>query len=125
MQKPKQFFGAARKIEHGGSLTILATALIETGSKMDEVIFEEFKGTGNMELQLDRRLANRRIYPAIDLVSSSTRRDDLLLSPDVLQRMNILRLYINDMNTEEAMSELLKRMRGTKDNEEFLSSMNR
>jgi transcription termination factor Rho len=125
MQKPKQFFGAARKIEHGGSLTILATALIETGSKMDEVIFEEFKGTGNMELQLDRRLANRRIYPAIDLVASSTRRDDLLLSPDVLQRMNILRLYINDMNTEEAMSELLKRMRGTKDNEEFLSSMNR
>ena len=125
MQKPKQFFGAARKIENGGSLTILATALIETGSKMDEVIFEEFKGTGNMELQLDRRLANKRIYPAIDLVASSTRRDDLLLSPDVLQRMNILRLYINDMNTEEAMSELLKRMRGTKDNEEFLASMNR
>ncbi|MBW7951804.1 MAG: transcription termination factor Rho [Chitinophagales bacterium] len=125
MQKPKQFFGAARKIENGGSLTILATALIETGSKMDEVIFEEFKGTGNMELQLDRRLANKRIYPAIDLVSSSTRRDDLLLQPDVLQRMNILRLYINDMNTEEAMSELLKRMRGTKDNEEFLASMNR
>jgi transcription termination factor Rho len=125
MQKPKQFFGAARKIEHGGSLTIIATALVETGSKMDEVIFEEFKGTGNMELQLDRRLANRRIFPAIDLVSSSTRRDDLLLSPDVLQRMNILRLFINDMNTEEAMSELLKRMRGTKDNEEFLASMNR
>jgi transcription termination factor Rho len=125
MQKPKQFFGAARKIEHGGSLTILATALIETGSKMDEVIFEEFKGTGNMELLLDRRLANKRIYPAIDLVGSSTRRDDLLLSADVLQRMNILRLYINDMNTEEAMSELLKRMRGTKDNEEFLASMNR
>jgi transcription termination factor Rho len=125
MQKPKQFFGAARKIEFGGSLTILATALIETGSKMDEVIFEEFKGTGNMELLLDRRLANKRIYPAIDLVGSSTRRDDLLLSPDVLQRMNILRLYINDMNTEEAMSELLKRMRGTKDNEEFLASMNR
>lgn len=125
MQKPKQFFGAARKIENGGSLTILATALIETGSKMDEVIFEEFKGTGNMELQLDRRLANKRIFPAIDLVGSSTRRDDLLLDKDVLQRMNILRLYINDMNTEEAMSELLKRMRGTKDNEEFLASMNR
>ncbi len=125
MQKPKQFFGAARKIEHGGSLTILATALIETGSKMDEVIFEEFKGTGNMELQLDRRLANKRIFPAIDLVGSSTRRDDLLLDKEVLQRMNILRLYINDMNTEEAMSELLKRMRGTKDNEEFLASMNR
>lgn len=125
MQKPKQFFGAARKIEHGGSLTILATALIETGSKMDEVIFEEFKGTGNMELLLDRRLANKRVFPAIDLVGSSTRRDDLLLDKEVLQRMNILRLYINDMNTEEAMSELLKRMRGTKDNEEFLASMNR
>jgi transcription termination factor Rho len=125
MQKPKQFFGAARKIEHGGSLTILATALIETGSKMDEVIFEEFKGTGNMELVLDRRLANRRIFPAIDLIGSSTRRDDLLLDKEVLQRINILRLYINDMNTEEAMNELLKRMRGTKDNEEFLSSMNR
>ncbi|HEU0110912.1 MAG TPA: transcription termination factor Rho [Flavisolibacter sp.] len=124
MQKPKQFFGAARKIENGGSLTILATALIDTGSKMDEVIFEEFKGTGNMELQLDRRLANRRIFPAIDLVSSSTRRDDLLLERDVLQRMNLLRVYLNDMNTEEAMSELLKRMRGTKSNEEFLASMN-
>lgn len=125
MQKPKQFFGAARKIEHGGSLTILATALIETGSKMDEVIFEEFKGTGNMELLLDRRLANKRIFPAIDLTGSSTRRDDLLLDKEVLQRMNILRLFINDMNTEESMSELLKRMRGTKDNEEFLASMNR
>ncbi len=124
MQKPKQFFGAARKIENGGSLTILATALIDTGSKMDEVIFEEFKGTGNMELQLDRRLANKRIYPAIDLVASSTRRDDLLLDREVLQRMNILRVYINDMNAEEAMSELLKRMRGTKSNEEFLASMN-
>ena len=124
MQKPKQFFGAARKIEHGGSLTILATALIDTGSKMDEVIFEEFKGTGNMELQLDRRLSNRRIYPAIDLVASSTRRDDLLLERDVLQRMNLLRVYLNDMNTEEAMNELLKRMRGTKSNEEFLASMN-
>lgn len=124
MQKPKQFFGAARKVEHGGSLTILATALIDTGSKMDEVIFEEFKGTGNMELQLDRRLANRRIFPAIDLVSSSTRRDDLLLERDVLQRMNLLRVYLNDMNTEEAMNELLKRMRGTKSNEEFLASMN-
>ncbi len=124
MQKPKQFFGAARKIEHGGSLTILATALIETGSKMDEVIFEEFKGTGNMELQLDRRLANRRIFPAIDLVASSTRRDDLLLDKETLQRMNIMRLYINDMKPEEAMNELLKRMRGTKDNFEFLASMN-
>jgi transcription termination factor Rho len=123
--RPKQFFGAARKIENGGSLTILATALIETGSKMDEVIFEEFKGTGNMELVLDRRLANKRIYPAIDLVGSSTRRDDLLLDKDVLGRMNILRLFINDMNNDEAMNELLKRMRGTKDNEEFLASMNR
>jgi len=124
MQKPKQFFGAARKIENGGSLTILATAIIDTGSKMDEVIFEEFKGTGNMELQLDRRLANRRVFPAIDLVSSSTRRDDLLLERDVLQRMNLLRVYLTDMNTEEAMNELLKRMRGTKDNHEFLASMN-
>ena len=124
MQKPKQFFGAARKIENGGSLTILATALIETGSKMDEVIFEEFKGTGNMELQLDRRLANKRVFPAIDLVASSTRRDDLLLEKDVLQRMNLLRVYLTDMNPEEAMHELLKRMRGTKDNQEFLASMN-
>jgi transcription termination factor Rho len=124
MQKPKQFFGAARKIENGGSLTILATALIETGSKMDEVIFEEFKGTGNMELVLDRRLANKRVFPAIDLVASSTRRDDLLLERDVLQRINLLRVYLGDMNTEEAMNELLKRMRGTKDNQEFLASMN-
>lgn len=124
MQKPKQFFGAARKIENGGSLTILATALIDTGSKMDEVIFEEFKGTGNMELVLDRRLANKRIFPAIDLTASSTRRDDLLLEKDVLQRINLLRVYLSDMNTEEAMNELLKRMRGTKDNLEFLASMN-
>lgn len=125
MQKPKQFFGAARKIENGGSLTILATALIDTGSKMDEVIFEEFKGTGNMELQLDRRLANKRIYPAIDLTASSTRRDDLLLERDVLQRMNLLRVFLTDMNTEEAMRELQNRMKGTKNNEEFLASMNR
>jgi len=124
MQKPKQFFGAARKIENGGSLTILATALIDTGSKMDEVIFEEFKGTGNMELQLDRRLANKRIYPAIDLVASSTRRDDLLLEKDVLGRMYLLRNFLADMNPEEAMNELLKRMKGTKDNYEFLASMN-
>ena len=125
MQKPKQFFGAARKIEYGGSLTIIATALVDTGSKMDEVIFEEFKGTGNMELQLDRRLSNRRIYPAIDLVASSTRRDDLLLDREVLQRMNLLRVYLNDMNSEEAMRELQNRMKGTKDNEEFLASMNK
>ncbi len=125
MQKPKQFFGAARKIENGGSLTIIATALVDTGSKMDEVIFEEFKGTGNMELQLDRRLSNKRIFPAIDIVASSTRRDDLLLERDVLQRMNLLRVYLTDMNTEEAMRELQNRMKGTKDNEEFLASMNR
>ena len=125
MQKPKQFFGAARKIENGGSLTIIATALVDTGSKMDEVIFEEFKGTGNMELQLDRRLANKRIYPAIDLTASSTRRDDLLLERDVLQRMNLLRVFLTDMNTEEAMRELQNRMKGTKNNEEFLASMNR
>lgn len=124
MQKPKQFFGAARKIENGGSLTILATALIDTGSKMDEVIFEEFKGTGNMELQLDRRLSNKRIYPAIDLTASSTRRDDLLLEKEVLQRMNLLRVYLSDMKTEEAMNDLLKRMKGTRSNEEFLASMN-
>lgn len=125
MQKPKQFFGAARKIENGGSLTILATALIDTGSRMDEVIFEEFKGTGNMELQLDRRLANKRIFPAIDLVASSTRRDDLLMEKDVINRMYLLRNYLADMNAEEAMNELMKRMRGTRDNAEFLASMNR
>jgi transcription termination factor Rho len=125
MQKPKQFFGAARKIEGGGSLTIIATALVDTGSKMDEVIFEEFKGTGNMELQLDRKLANKRIFPAIDIVASSTRRDDLLLDKDVLQRMNLLRVYLTDMNSEEAMRELQNRMKGTKSNEEFLASMNR
>lgn len=124
MQKPKQFFGAARNIENGGSLTIIATALIETGSKMDEVIFEEFKGTGNMELQLERKLANKRIYPAIDIVSSSTRRDDLLLSKEVIARMHILRNHIGDMTSEEAMQFLLRHMKGTKSNEEFLSSMN-
>lgn len=124
MQKPKQFFGAARKIENGGSLTIIATALVDTGSKMDEVIFEEFKGTGNMELQLDRRLSNRRIFPAIDIVSSSTRRDDLLLDKDVLHRMWILRNHLADMNPEEAINTLMKNMKGTKDNAEFLTSMN-
>ncbi len=124
MQKPKQFFGAARKIEFGGSLTIIATALVDTGSKMDEVIFEEFKGTGNMELQLDRRLSNRRIFPAIDIVASSTRRDDLLLDKDVLQRMWILRNHMADMNPEEAINILMKNMKGTKDNMEFLTSMN-
>jgi transcription termination factor Rho len=124
MQKPKQFFGAARKIENGGSLTIIATALVDTGSKMDEVIFEEFKGTGNMELQLDRRLSNRRIFPAIDIVSSSTRRDDLLLDKETLQRMWVLRNHMADMNPEEAISLLMKNMKGTKDNAEFLVSMN-
>ncbi len=122
--KPKQFFGAARKIENGGSLTIIATALIETGSKMDEVIFEEFKGTGNMELILDRKLANRRIFPAIDPVASSTRREDLLLDRETLQRMWILRNHLSNMKSEESMEMLLKHMRGTKSNEEFLVSMN-
>ncbi|MEC5147537.1 transcription termination factor Rho [Chitinophaga sp. 212800010-3] len=124
MQKPKQFFGAARKIEHGGSLTILATALIDTGSKMDEVIFEEFKGTGNMELVLDRKLANKRIFPAIDVSASSTRRDDLLLDKDSLKRIHILRNHLGDMNTDESMHFMLQHMRGTKNNEEFLISMN-
>ncbi|RYY50048.1 MAG: transcription termination factor Rho [Chitinophagaceae bacterium] len=124
MQKPKQFFGAARKIENGGSLTIIATALVDTGSKMDEVIFEEFKGTGNMELQLDRKLSNRRIYPAIDIVASSTRRDDLLLDKDTFQRMWVLRKHMADMNSEEAINLLLKNMKGTKNNAEFLTSMN-
>ncbi|MFN0081720.1 MAG: transcription termination factor Rho [Ferruginibacter sp.] len=124
MQKPKQFFGAARKIENGGSLTIIATALVDTGSKMDEVIFEEFKGTGNMELQLERKLSNRRIYPAIDIVASSTRRDDLLLDKETFQRMWVLRKHMADMNPEEALNTLLKNMKGTKDNAEFLTSMN-
>lgn len=124
MQKPKQFFGAARKIENGGSLTILSTALIDTGSKMDEVIFEEFKGTGNMELVLDRRLFNKRIFPAIDVTASSTRRDDLLLDKEVLSRIYLLRRYFADMNSEEAMNDLLRRLKGTKTNAEFLASMN-
>ena len=125
LHKPKRFFGAARNIEGGGSLTIIATALIDTGSKMDEVIFEEFKGTGNMELQLDRKIANKRIYPAIDLVSSSTRRDDLLLDDTTQQRMWILRKYLADMNPVEAMEFVNKNIKGTLNNEEFLMSMNR
>jgi transcription termination factor Rho len=125
MQKPKQFFGAARKIENGGSLTILATALTDTGSRMDDYIFEEFKGTGNMELQLDRKLANKRIFPAIDITSSSTRRDDLLLSKETLGRMWILRNHLADMNTDEAMKFLLQNMKGTRNNEEFLITMNK
>ena len=124
LQKPKRFFGAARQIENGGSLTIIATALTETGSRMDEVIFEEFKGTGNMELQLDRKLSNKRIFPAIDIVASSTRRDDLLLEKDVLQRLWILRNHLSDMNPIEAMDFLRDRMKFTQTNEEFLVSMN-
>lgn len=124
LHKPKRFFGAARNIENGGSLSIIATALTETGSKMDEVIFEEFKGTGNMELQLDRRIANRRIFPAIDLVASSTRRDDLLLDEKVLQRMWVMRKYLADMNPIEAMEFLEDRIKKTRNNEEFLMTMN-
>ena len=125
LHKPKRFFGAARNIENGGSLTIIATALTDTGSKMDEVIFEEFKGTGNMELQLDRRLANKRIFPAIDIMASSTRREDLLIDKTTLQRMWVLRNHLADMNPEEAMNTFLKYMQNTKDNLEFLVSMNR
>ncbi|RKS95818.1 transcription termination factor Rho [Flavobacterium limicola] len=124
LQKPKRFFGAARNVENGGSLSIIATALTETGSKMDEVIFEEFKGTGNMELQLDRKIANKRIFPAIDLTSSSTRRDDMLLDPKTLQRMWIMRKYLSDMNPVEAMDFINDRFKKTKNNEEFLISMN-
>ena len=124
LQKPKRFFGAARKIENGGSLTIIATALIETGSKMDEVIFEEFKGTGNMELQLDRKISNKRIYPAIDIVSSSTRREDLLMEASIVGRMGIVRNFLSDMNPVEAMEFIKKHMQNTRNNEEFLLSMN-
>ena len=125
LQKPKRFFGAARKIENGGSLTIIATALTETGSKMDDVIFEEFKGTGNMELQLDRKLSNKRLYPAIDIASSSTRRDDLLIPADVLNRILVFRNLLVDMNSVEAMEFLKKHMLPTKNNEEFLFSMDK
>jgi len=125
LHKPKRFFGAARNIENGGSLSIIATALTETGSKMDEVIFEEFKGTGNMELQLDRKISNRRIFPAIDLTSSSTRRDDLLLDENTIQRMWVMRKYLADMNPVEAMEFINDRFKQTKNNEEFLISMNR
>jgi transcription termination factor Rho len=124
LHKPKRFFGAARNVENGGSLTILATALIETGSKMDEVIFEEFKGTGNMELQLDRKLSNKRVYPSIDVPASGTRMEELLMTKEELQRIWILRKYMNDMNSIEAMEFLLDRMKGTRNNEEFLVSMN-
>ncbi|MCK4562921.1 MAG: transcription termination factor Rho, partial [Flavobacteriaceae bacterium] len=124
LHKPKRFFGAARNIENGGSLTIIATALTDTGSKMDEVIFEEFKGTGNMELQLDRNISNRRIYPAIDLVKSSTRRDDLLLNENARQRMWVFRKYLADMNPIEAMEFVSEKIKYTKNNDEFLMSMN-
>jgi transcription termination factor Rho len=124
LHKPKRFFGAARNIENGGSLSIIATALTETGSKMDEVIFEEFKGTGNMELQLDRKISNRRIFPAIDLTSSSTRRDDLLLDENTIQRMWVMRKYLADMNPVEAMEFINDRIKSTRSNEEFLISMN-
>lgn len=124
LHKPKRFFGAARNIENGGSLTIIATALTETGSKMDDVIFEEFKGTGNMELQLDRKLSNRRIFPAIDIMASGTRRDDLLLDENTLQRMWIVRRHLSDMTSVEAMEFLKERFAMTKDNEEFLVSIN-
>jgi transcription termination factor Rho len=124
LQKPKRFFGAARNVENGGSLTIISTALIDTGSRMDEVIFEEFKGTGNMELQLDRKLSNKRIYPAVDIVASSTRRDDLLQDAATLQKVWILRNHIADMTTIEAMNLVLSNMQDTKNNEEFLNSMN-
>ncbi|HAC71970.1 MAG TPA: transcription termination factor Rho, partial [Porphyromonadaceae bacterium] len=124
LQKPKRFFGAARNIENGGSLTIIATALTETGSKMDDVIFEEFKGTGNMELQLDRKLSNKRVFPAVDIIASSTRRDDLLLSEETLNRMWVLRNFLSDMNSTEAMEFLLNRLKRTSNNEEFLISMN-
>lgn len=124
LHKPKRFFGAARNIEKGGSLTILATALTDTGSKMDEVIFEEFKGTGNMELQLDRKLSNKRIFPAIDITASSTRRDDLLLDRENLQRVWVLRNHLADMNSQEAMELVQAQIKGTKTNEEFLMGMN-
>jgi len=124
LHKPKRFFGAARNIENGGSLTILATALTETGSKMDDVIFEEFKGTGNMELQLDRKLSNKRIFPAVDVTMSSTRRDDLLQPKEMLSRMWVLRNYLSDMNSVEAMTFMKERLEKTTSNEEFLISMN-
>jgi len=124
LQKPKRFFGAARNIENGGSLTILATALTETGSKMDDVIFEEFKGTGNMELQLDRRLSNKRIFPSVDITASSTRREDLLLDKDALSRIWVLRNYLTDMNSIEAMEFMRDRLHKTLSNEEFLATMN-
>jgi len=125
LQRPKRFFGAARNIENGGSLTIIATALVDTGSRMDDVIFEEFKGTGNMELHLDRRLVDRRIFPAIDINSSGTRKEELLVPREDLNRMWILRKVLNPLSTVESMEFLLEKLKGTKSNREFLDSMNR
>jgi transcription termination factor Rho len=124
LHKPKRFFGAARNIDEGGSLTIIATALIETGSRMDEVIFEEFKGTGNMEIVLDRRLSDRRIFPAVDLNRSGTRKEELLLDNEAINRVYLLRKITSDLNPVEAMEFLLEKIRGTKSNKEFLASMN-
>jgi len=125
LHRPKRFFGAARNVEQGGSLTIIATALIETGSRMDEVIFEEFKGTGNMEIVLDRKLSDRRVFPAIDINKSGTRKEELLLPPDDLNRIWILRKLFSPLNPVDAMEFLLDKMQGTRDNSEFLASMNR
>jgi len=125
LHKPKRFFGAARNIEEGGSLTIIATALIDTGSRMDEVIFEEFKGTGNMEIYLDRKLADRRVFPAIDINRSGTRKEELLMRDDVLKRIWLLRKVLQPLNTVDAMEFLLEKMNDTKDNDDFLSSMNK
>jgi transcription termination factor Rho len=124
LQRPKRFFGSARNIEDGGSLTIVATALIETGSRMDEVIFEEFKGTGNSELVLDRKISDKRIFPAIDINKSGTRKEELLMSPDVLQRVWILRKFLNELSSVEAMEFLITKMSDTKTNKKFLESMN-
>ena len=125
LQQPKSFFGAARNVENGGSLTIIATALIDTGSRMDDVIFEEFKGTGNMELQLDRKLANKGIYPAIDILKSSTRRNELMQNEEVCKRLRILRQVVSEMSSQEAIDFLIKNIKDTKNNEEFLASMYR
>jgi transcription termination factor Rho len=124
LQRPKRFFGAARNIEEGGSLTVIATALIDTGSRMDEVIFEEFKGTGNNEIQLDRRLADKRIYPAIDIKKSGTRKEELLLEEETLQRVWILRKLLTTLNPADSLEFLLEKMQGTRDNKDFLDSMN-
>ena len=124
LQRPKRFFGAARNIEEGGSITIIATALIDTGSRMDEVIFEEFKGTGNLEIQLDRRLADKRVFPAIDIKKSGTRKEELLLEPDVLNRVWILRKLLSTLTTVDSLEFLIEKMRGTRNNKEFLDAMN-